>query len=357
MPRYTLTISPDYVKDWGVNDAIRELLQNAIDQESLDKDNAKSIDYDNNSLIIANRNSVLEKSTLLLGGGTKDGSSTIGQFGEGYKVALLVLLREGYTIQIRNYKAGELWIPKIVNSRVYNSQVLAIDTMEYQFETIPTNSLEIIINGIDNAEEILQDIWLDFNSSYESIRSHKADIILDENYKGNLYIRGLKVAHIDKLSYGYNFDVNVLKIGRDRNIVSGYDLQTELGYVWGKIPQEYAKLAIKLFQDKAYDIEYCPLWKMDTAIKEAIVEEYGDKTVITYESDKKAIEDTFGEVKNTVIVPEGIRDVVYANYKQNTGVYIEKKTSKQLLVEFKERWDNIMEAEMLEDLDNLIEVM
>ena len=56
MPRYTLTISPDYVKDWGVNDAIRELLQNAIDQESLDKDNAKSIDYDTNSLIIANRN-------------------------------------------------------------------------------------------------------------------------------------------------------------------------------------------------------------------------------------------------------------------------------------------------------------
>lgn len=357
MPRYTLTISPDYVKDWGVNDAIRELLQNAIDQESLDNDNIKSIDYDNNNLIIANKNSILEKSTLLLGGGTKDGSSTIGQFGEGYKVALLVLLREGYTIQIRNYKAGELWIPKIVNSRVYNSQVLAIDTMEYQFETIPTNSLEIIITGIDNAEEILEDIWLDFSSAYENIRSHKADIILDEKYKGNLYIRGLKVAHIDKLSYGYNFDVNVLKIGRDRNIVSGYDLQTELGYVWGKIPQEYAELAIKLFQDKAYDIEYCSHWKMDSAIKEAIVEEYGNKTVITYESDKKAIEDTFGEVKNTVIVPEGIRDVVYANYRQNTGVYIEKKSTKTLFKEFRGRWEATMEEDMLEDFDNLLDLL
>lgn len=357
MPRYTLTISPDYVKDWGVNDAIRELLQNAIDQESLDKDNAKSIDYDDNSLIIANRNSVLEKSTLLLGGGTKDGSSTIGQFGEGYKVALLVLLREGYTIQIRNYKAGELWVPKIVNSRVYNSQVLAIDTMEYQFETIPTNSLEIIINGIDNAEEILQDIWLDFNPPSEVIRSGKAYIILDLQEKGNIYIKGLKVTHNPSLSYGYNFDVNVLKIGRDRNIVSGYDLQSELGYIWGKIPVEYSKLALDLIECKAYDTEYCYGWKLEKPIKDAILEVYADKKVITDESDKIKIEHTYGNLDEVVIVPEAIRDVVYSNFKATTGTYVQKKTSKQLLVEFKERWDNIMEAEMLEDLDNLIEVM
>jgi hypothetical protein len=359
MPRYTLTISPDYVKDWSVSDAIRELIQNAIDQESLDNTNTKTIEVVNDSILIANKNSVLEKSTLLLGGGTKDGSSTIGQFGEGYKVSLLVLLREGYDVEIRNYKAGELWIPKIVNSRIYNSQVLAIDTMEYKFETIPDNSLEITINGMDcyTATDLISEVWLDYNSDYESVRSGKADILLDESLKGNIYVRGLKITHNDSLHYGYNFDVNVLKLGRDRNIVSGYELQTELGHVWGNIDSEYTHLVLKMFEEKAYDVVYCSEWKMATPIKEAIVEAYKDKTVITYESDKDKLRDTFGEVKDAVIVPEAIRDVVYCNHSRTTGVRIEKKSTRDLFNEFLEKYEdyiNTLDSDFCEELEDLI---
>ena len=31
---YEITISPNYVNNWGINEAIREILQNAIDAET-----------------------------------------------------------------------------------------------------------------------------------------------------------------------------------------------------------------------------------------------------------------------------------------------------------------------------------
>lgn len=353
MARYTLTISPDYVKDWSAKDAIRELIQNAIDQESLDENNNKDIYSIDNDLVIANKNSILEKSTLLLGGGTKDGSSTIGQFGEGYKVALLVLLREGYDVEIRNYKAEELWIPKIVNSRVYNSKVLAIDTMEYKYDTIPDNSLEIVIRNIDS-NDILKDIWLDYNNNvYSSIKSHNAEILLDESQKGNIYIKGLKVSNLGKLEYGYNFDVNVLKLGRDRNVVSGFDLQLELGSVWGRIPEEYKQLTLDLMKKKVYDVEYCKSYRMNNYVIEAIENEYKDKVVISDESDKQAIKDTLGDVQ-TEVVHEGIKDIVWCNQRSKNNVYIKRKSNKELVQEFRDRWVDIMEEDMLEDLENLI---
>ena len=35
-----LTITPNYVSDWDFCDAVRELIQNGIDQETLDSENA-----------------------------------------------------------------------------------------------------------------------------------------------------------------------------------------------------------------------------------------------------------------------------------------------------------------------------
>ena len=37
-----LTITPNYVSDWDFCDAVRELIQNGIDQETLDSENARS---------------------------------------------------------------------------------------------------------------------------------------------------------------------------------------------------------------------------------------------------------------------------------------------------------------------------
>lgn len=102
---YELTLTPNYVSDWNFNDALRELIQNGTDQEVLDPDNEFQIDYSPKEKVLRlkNRKSVLKINTLLLGRSSKaNNEDTVGQFGEGYKIAALVLNRLGKTFTIYN---------------------------------------------------------------------------------------------------------------------------------------------------------------------------------------------------------------------------------------------------------------
>lgn len=91
---YELTLTPDYVPDWGFKDAMRELIQNGIDQETLDSNKEFTVDYDraNKILYLKNAdNTYLKRNTLLLGKSSKANSDdTVGQFGEGYRIHNLI---------------------------------------------------------------------------------------------------------------------------------------------------------------------------------------------------------------------------------------------------------------------------
>lgn len=107
---YELPISPNYVSNWSIKEAIREILQNAIDSDK--NGYKKEISYNkyDKSLHIKNYGITLSTSTLVLGcSSKKDIDGMIGKFGEGYKLALVVLLREGYIVNIIN--GGEIWLP------------------------------------------------------------------------------------------------------------------------------------------------------------------------------------------------------------------------------------------------------
>lgn len=108
---YELTLTPNYVSDWTFNDALRELIQNGTDQEVLDKENKFQIIYNEKekTLRLVNQKSVLKINTLLLGRSSKaNNEDTVGQFGEGYKIAALVLNRLGKTFTIYNNEKGEI---------------------------------------------------------------------------------------------------------------------------------------------------------------------------------------------------------------------------------------------------------
>lgn len=119
MSKFELSMVSDYVKTWDYKDAIREIVQNALDQSKDDTDNYDiSYEQSDHSLIISTKTGVLERKSMLLGNSTKrDDDSTIGKFGEGYKLALLVLSRDGKNVIIENAGAGEIWTPSIVKSR------------------------------------------------------------------------------------------------------------------------------------------------------------------------------------------------------------------------------------------------
>ena len=82
MKAIELSLSPKYVSGWGVEEAVREILQNAIDQKA---DGAEaSVSYDRETLSILTDGARLKTSTLLLGESGKDDERYIGKYGEEY---------------------------------------------------------------------------------------------------------------------------------------------------------------------------------------------------------------------------------------------------------------------------------
>src|SRR5690606_35668238 len=99
---------------------------------------------------LGNSKSVLHRQSLLLGHTTKaDEARAIGKYGEGYKLALLVLTRLGKEVTIYNYGAGEIWRPKLIKSRRYKSEILVIDVEKKRlWEKTPSNDLTFVVKGI-----------------------------------------------------------------------------------------------------------------------------------------------------------------------------------------------------------------
>ena len=95
----TFPIAKSYVADWTVEDAKRELLQNAMDTKNW------HIDEHTNALI--STGTISRRHWLM---GVSEKTDSIGKFGEGLKLAALVLAREGYTLEILSgnvsYKAS-----------------------------------------------------------------------------------------------------------------------------------------------------------------------------------------------------------------------------------------------------------
>lgn len=238
---FELTLAKDYSKKWGLQEALRELLQNAIDFANESEDNTMSINYDEetSTLSIANKNSILTKKTLLLGYTSKeDKPNAIGQFGEGYKIALLVLNRLQKNVTIYNYGRKEIWTTKFVKSKKYEGELvlkISIDT-EPIWKKVPNNNLTFEINDIskeDYDELVERTLQLQAQDNIDYLNaSDMGRILLNNKYKGKVFVNGLWIKDIPSLKYGYDIAPNYLDIGRDRNLVSEYDISYTTSGMW-----------------------------------------------------------------------------------------------------------------------------
>lgn len=237
--KFELGLTESYARQWGVQEALRELLQNAIDQEVQASDNKMSIGYDgNNKLSICNKSSELLKKTLLLGYTSKENNDqTIGQFGEGYKIALLVLTRLGKKVTIYNYSKREVWTSRLVKSRRFDGEkVLTVFVEnEYIWKKVPNENLTIEIEGIDNEiykELISRSLVLQTSYKKNMLESEQGQVLLDDKFKGKVFVNGLYISNIQELEYGYNINPKHIRIGRDRDLVSDYDIFSVTSSMW-----------------------------------------------------------------------------------------------------------------------------
>lgn len=219
---YELPIAKSYVRHWGMAEAVRELLQNAIDSNS-----PFEWEFSDDSLFIRSRYSRLDASTLLLGKTTKaESTDTIGSFGEGYKIALLVLTREGYPVAVHN--GDRTWRPTFRMSRQFDAEVLCIDD---EAAAQKREGLEFVVAGLSPADiATIREGCLQMQQDIGQVHQTKYGRILRDR-PGRLYVRGLFVCETE-LQFGYDVNPEHLRLERDRQTVSSFDLKMLTEKMW-----------------------------------------------------------------------------------------------------------------------------
>ncbi|WP_405101749.1 hypothetical protein [Oceanobacillus sp. FSL H7-0719] len=369
MSKFELSLAKDYVPSWTYVEAVRELFQNALDQETTMEDNEMFFKYDEETetLSIGNKTSILSTSTLLLGATTKSSDDkTIGQFGEGYKLATLVLTREGRTVTFYNYGAKEVWKPRFVKSRRYEgSEILTFFVdKKYPWQGVPDNNLTIEVSGItsEEYEKIvksnlhLQDVGKVFNTD-------KGRILLDEKHKGKVFVNGLHICNYDEYHYGYDFNPRELNIDRDRRLVDNFDLRWLASQMWLKQgSEEMRKMAAQLIVSGAADTEYVDsvtsegdnYAKTSNYVYETFREEYGDDAVPV--SNQEELESISSDFK-PVMVSSEYKHSITSSEKYVEPKMLYKPSAKQKLGDWLSKYHKSLTKKAAQDLRDIISEM
>lgn len=239
-----LTMSLDYVAQWTTKHGIREVVQNAMDAEKILGHEMKIIyDSDLLRLHVVTSGVCLEKKTLLLGVSEKGGEGAIGQYGEGYKVGVLAMIRDGKRVEIRT--GDQMWKP-----RLERSESFGVPTLQFEIESGHERyeGIDVRIHGIvpnewkeycqmfertsnwtDSAETRLLPYWA------SDKRTTKCRVLYDSEQKGRLYVGGIYVMTNPELLYGYDLPPEDFKLDRDRDNVRSYELNQTMAVFWQSV--------------------------------------------------------------------------------------------------------------------------
>lgn len=331
--RFDLGMSLDYCASWGIVEAIREFAQNAKDAETANPENKMYFDYDKEAevLRIGNKDGCLTTETLLLGKTTKaNDENMIGQHGEGYKVATVVLMRLGKQVKVYNRSAKEVWTAKVVNSKRYNAKVVVFDIEKVSvFKSVPDHDLIFEVSNISEDEYssiVESNLSLQgLKEGTDYIESNGSKILLNEKFAGKLFVGGLFVTSSKYAKKGYDFKPSLIKLDRDRSFIDGLDLQ----FITGKVICESGNMDLVRQLKEVWDGQYIRWYLKNGFNTSSIAELYNEaysNFIAKWGSDAIPCNDTgtFNRLKqngyNAVMLKEN--DYYYVS---NASRYVEPK--------------------------------
>lgn len=228
MPTFEYPLDPAYVRDWTPLDALREFGANAKDGDTAGYPMTINYDRARKRVVFKNQGVTLKQKEMLLGGTSKiDNAKMIGTYGEGMKLAFLVLSRAGFVVLVRN-GMNEDWRPKIEFSEKWGNQILQVEVRKASRQV---DNLEIEVVGVQ--EELWEELinlflFLRKGVTKESLQS--GDLLFDAEMCGKIYVRGVLVEHRDDYVIGYDFK-NV-DMNRDRKAVG--DIGEATATLWAE---------------------------------------------------------------------------------------------------------------------------
>lgn len=244
-----LPLATDYVEDWGFWEGTREFLQNAEDADADCK-----VLIGNDSITILS-NGTLERETLLLGASGKRGDdSAIGQHGEGYKLAMLVLTRLGHQVQIMT--DGDIWAASIVEHPQLGVDCLAVTIAHNVY--VSTGQVNVTISQVSN-ENIteLRENYLPLSIEDRELIAENggSQVLKFADGPKRVFVRGLYVCNLESTAnywFSYNFTPERISLDRDRQRVDSWSLRfhaTQILVQAGK-----SELLAQMSEDEAEDI-------------------------------------------------------------------------------------------------------
>lgn len=279
-------IGSDYLPNWTVKEALREIFQNYIDYGHYEIEIVKS---GKNSVVTITNNYTPTGLEFLRIGNSNKTSASIGKWGEGLKMAFLVMLREKLNISIITDK----WLikPVWINDRQIG-KVLAIDYIPHKLKTQTKFITKFVVNT-----EI-------FTEYYDSIIKQE-DIIYSHSYHGNIvnrpaghiYCGGLFVCSVQNMTKAYDLKPEVLPLDRDRVLPRTWDVNyhcsklNEAHDKWSTRDLSYTDTSYISFIPKRYDQSFRPHIVGDK-IEVQVKHEDGEVDIVKNESIINAVKET-----------------------------------------------------------------
>ena len=156
-------IGENYLKDWGIQEALREIYQNFIDYGAFTQKIGTVIKYngiDYVNVILSNDFKPDNFSFLKIGESQKeDKENSIGQHGEGLKMAFLIFLRLSYFIELKanNHKIRPIWKeqPILGTTLALKFKPFESNSKFYVGFTIPKSDFDYFNNNLIKKKDII----------------------------------------------------------------------------------------------------------------------------------------------------------------------------------------------------------
>lgn len=330
---------------WSAADGIRELMQNAQDA-TVEYGGELKVSHDDERLVIENTGAKLSRQALLIGNTTKrDREDLMGQWGEGLKFGVLVLVRAGHKVTIRT--GPEVWTPSIGESEKFaGASVLKFDIQGGREDR---RRVRVEIEGVSKEfwNEIKDNFLFLYKREVPQVETPRGAVLTSEKFKGRIYVKGIYVKSDSRLAYGYN--LFKVELDRDRRVLDSYDLGRELRQIWRLALSQDPSLAgafMSMLTSKKEDVDGfsysgagdLPADAIDTVVA-SFEEKHGDGCIPVRNMDESKRVGHFG--KRGIVVAEALYQVL--TQRMPTADKVQERYATEVATTYS--WDDLSLAE------------
>ncbi|AGH32132.1 hypothetical protein VPHG_00065 [Vibrio phage 11895-B1] len=348
------SLTRGYISRWTVSDAVRELIQNALDIGDYNFETTTC------SITIESFGGTIDIKNLLLGQGTKtNDSSKLGGFSEGLLLALLICARDNVDIEFIN--GDKTWKPIFDYNGDFGCECLYIE--EDDADDVH-DGVKITLNLDSSTVSDIVDRTLHLQDEYEKHETAYGEILLNEEHSGKIFVGGLFISRFDS-KYGFNFHPEDFPLDRDRKSLQPFDIKWRVKDMWAEVAvdadedtaDDIVDSIVK--RDDSFEHTYEHSLQTESVIKSAeklYNNKYSGKLVVSDWKEAKSLEKA-GNINVELVNNQKLVSLIQKSESYKTVVLgkIEPKDESipALLEEFEDKYYNDMSSDMLRDWEEL----